>query len=84
MNGLLLAAHVDRLFDRCLLGFREERGELVSVLHHRVRAECSKVGIRDGSRLNMSQLGFSDSGNLRRYMAGHFVRFLAGGGSTST
>ena len=80
MNRLLLAAHVDKLFDRYLLSFREERGDLVSVLHPRVRVGCSKAGIKDGLRLNTSQLGSADTGRLKRYMAGHLERFAQGSG----
>jgi hypothetical protein len=83
MNGLLLVAHLDKLFDRTLLSFGEARGEFFSVLHPRVRSGCSKAGILEGMRLNTAQLGFADAGRLARYMAGHHAQFLTAAALTA-
>ncbi|QDZ30382.1 HNH endonuclease [Noviherbaspirillum sp. UKPF54] len=74
MNGLLLVAHADRLFDRYLMSFQESRGMFVSVLHPRIRAEVAKLGLREGMQLDTSHLGFSDEARFRRYMAEHLQR----------
>lgn len=80
MNGVLLAAHLDRLFDCSLMSFKEVRGEFLSVLHPRVRTACGKAGIVDGMRLSTAQLSFADADRLGRYMGGHYKRFMAGAG----
>jgi hypothetical protein len=71
MNGLLLVAHADRLFDRYLMSFQEVRGAFVSVLHPRVRPAVEKLGLRNEMRLDTSQLGFSNETKFRKYMAEH-------------
>jgi hypothetical protein len=74
MNGLLLVAHADKLFDRHLMSFREERGTYRSVLHPRVRASVSKLGLAENMKLDTSNLGFAAEGRFRRYMAEHWQR----------
>lgn len=71
MNGLLLVAHADKLFDRYLMSFQENRGTFVSVLHPRVRTDIVKLGLREGMPLDSSHLGLSDEAKFRRYMAEH-------------
>lgn len=74
MNGLLLVAHADKLFDRCLMSFREERGVFVSVLHPRVRGVVSRLGLTQGMRLDTSQLGFANEARFGRFMVQHLRR----------
>lgn len=74
MNGLLLVAHADRLFDRYLMSFQEIRGTFVSVLHPRILQDVLKLGLRNGMPLDTSQLGFSNETKFRRYMAEHLER----------
>lgn len=77
MNGLLLAAHADKLFDRFLMSFVECRAGFASVLHPRVRLAVAKLGLRDGMLLDTSHLGFANEGRFRRYMEQHFRRYHA-------
>lgn len=76
MNGLLLVAHADRLFDRHLMSFRQSRGEYLCVLHPRLRQEGRKAGIADGLRLSTSHLGFSDEHRFEHYMSEHLRKHL--------
>ena len=75
-NGLLLVAHADRLFDRYLLSFRNDRDDYYLELNPRVRGPVSQLGIRSGLRLNTSNLGFNVSHRFQLYMQGHYERFL--------
>ena len=74
MNGLLLVAHADSLFDRYLMSFQEVRGAFVCVLHPRVRGAVEKLGLKNDMVLDTSQLGLANEGRFRRYMAGHLER----------
>ncbi|SED73077.1 HNH endonuclease [Burkholderia sp. WP9] len=76
MNGLLLAANVDRLFDRNLMSFKHSRGEYFSVLHPRLRAEAGELGLFEGMRLSTSHLGFSGAQRFERYMSEHLRAYL--------
>lgn len=76
MNGLLLAAHADRLFDRFLLSFEKNHRGFVSVLHPRIRSLVSGLGIRQGMELNTSHLGFSAEQRFEAYMRDHLKRHL--------
>lgn len=77
MNGLLLAAHVDKLFDRFLMSFEESRGAFTSVLHPRVRTAVLPLGLKSGLVLDTSNLGFANEGRFRRYMEQHLRRHHA-------
>lgn len=76
MNGLLLIAHVDKLFDRHLLSFKESRSGFESILHPRVQAAVATLGIKSGMGLDISYLSFADERRFRRYMDGHSTRHL--------
>lgn len=76
MNGLLLIAHADRLFDRYLMSFKQSRGEYLSVLHPRLRLEARKAGIAEGMRLSTSHLGLSDEHRFERYMSEHLRKHI--------
>jgi hypothetical protein len=77
MNGLLLASHVDKLFDRYLLSFQESRGAYLAVLHPRVKAHVLSLGLRPGLPLDTSQLGFEEERRFGRFMSEHLRRHLA-------
>lgn len=74
-NGLLLATHADKLFDKYLLSFRYDRGDFKAVLHPRVMAVAGVLGIKVGQRLNASHVGFSQTERLRAYLKQHCARF---------
>lgn len=77
MNGLLLAAHADCLFDRYLMSFIEQRGTFRCVFHPRVRGKLSALGLTEGMELKTGQLGLSDEHRFRAYMAEHLRRHQA-------
>lgn len=74
MNGLLLISHADSLFDRYLMSFQELKGSFSAVFHPRVRKVASNFGLKEGMRLDTSQLGFSDERRFAGYMADHCSR----------
>lgn len=76
MNGLLLVAHADKLFDRHLMSFYEERGTFQSLLHPRVRTSVSRLGLTERMKLDTSHLGFSDAARFSRFMAEHLRQHL--------
>ncbi len=75
-NGLLLVAHVDKLFDKYLLSFRNDRDEYYLALNPRVRAAVLQLGIRCGTKLNTSNLGFNAAHRFQLYMQGHHEEFM--------
>lgn len=77
MNGLLLVAHADKLFDRFLMSFQENRGSYSVVLHPRVRGDVRRLGISEEMKLDTSHLGFEAEGRFRKYMGEHYSRHRA-------
>ncbi|MDP3521846.1 MAG: HNH endonuclease [Hydrogenophaga sp.] len=75
-NGLLLATHADKLFDRHLLSFDLQRGELRSVIAPIARSDAARLGLTPGMQLRAAQLSPSAARRLEAYLAGHFGRFL--------
>jgi hypothetical protein len=76
MNGLLLAAHADRLFDRHLISFKKTNGMYVCVVHPRLRLEAKRAGIADGAKLSVAHLGLSDERRFEKYMSEHLAKHL--------
>lgn len=75
MNGLLLVAHADKLFDRYLLSFDESRYGFQSVLHPRLRnAVVAQLGLKSGMPLDISHLSLADERRLKKYMREHLRR----------
>ncbi len=74
-NGLLLATHVDKLFDRHLISFKPENDGYAVAVHPRVQRVVSDLGIKKNARLNDSFLGLSMSTQLRQYLNDHYTRF---------
>lgn len=73
-NGLLLAAHVDKAFDRYLLSFVEDRGEFFVAFHPRVQSALRKTGVTSAMKLMISHMNLTDSRRFREYMAGHYKK----------
>jgi hypothetical protein len=75
-NGLLLATHVDKLFDRFLLSFRFQADRTyVLEFHPRVRKVAAELGLKEGASLRAltpSELELS----FRDFMQGHYDKFL--------
>ena len=76
MNGLLLVANADRLFDRNFMSFKQNGGDYFSILHPRLKAGAGKLGLFDGMRLSTSHLIFSDSLRFGCYMSEHLSAHL--------
>lgn len=77
MNGLLLAAHADKLFDRFLLSFEQSREGFRAAIHPRVRPHVLALGLKSGQMLDTSQLGFSDEQRFSQFMGEHLKKHLA-------
>lgn len=76
-NGLLLAAHVDKAFDKYLLSFKESRGEFLISLHPRVLDAMRKTGVTAAMKLLISHMNLTDSRKFSDYMAGHYQKHQA-------
>lgn len=74
-NGLLLATHVDKLFDRYLLSFRPNFLRFEVEVHPRVRSVAEALGISKGMSLKSEHLGFESTRRLQSYLTGHYERF---------
>ena len=76
MNGLLLVAHADRLFDRHLMSFAKVGGDYVSVVHPRLRLDAKRAGIAEGVKLQITQMRLSEECRFEQYMSEHFGKHL--------
>lgn len=75
-NGILLTAHLDRLFDRHLIGFKvsPERDVFALVVSPRLSgqfAELAKIGVTTRSVLDLSNVKFSDRPRLESNLRIH-------------
>jgi HNH endonuclease len=70
-NGLLLATHVDKVFDRYLLSFREERGDFGVSIHPRAEAALRKTGVTRTMKLTTSHMSPSDGRRFSSYLRQH-------------
>lgn len=70
-NGLLLATHVDKAFDRYLLSFREDRGDFWVSMHPRVETALRKTGITRAMKLTTSHMSPSDARRFSSYVNQH-------------
>lgn len=75
-NGLLLAVHADKLFDRHLLSFDLQRGDLRSVIASIAQSDAARLGLTPGIPLRTAQLSPSAARQVEAYMRGHHERFL--------
>lgn len=74
MNGLLLAAHADKLFDQFLMSFQEEDGEFVSTVHPSIQEEVAQIGIRNDMKLDTSHLSEEERSRFRLFIGYHLTR----------
>lgn len=75
-NGLLLATHVDKLFDRFLLSFRNEKLGFTVELHPRVVQVAHQLGINRSQPLKTDALSPIFIDQVHSYLDGHYKRFL--------
>jgi len=75
-NGLLLAVHADKLFDRHLLSFDLQRGELRSVIASIAQMDASRLGLHPGMTLRSAHLSPSVARRFEDFMRDHHARFL--------
>lgn len=81
-NGILLAAHLDRLFDRCLIGFQQTSIPDVLALVSapslkREFAELAAIGITARTVLDLTMVKFSDRPKLDANLHWHLDRVFA-------
>jgi hypothetical protein len=76
VNGIMLAAHVDRLFDRHLLSFREDRGVFRCVIHPSVRREAEKLQLTEKLSIrSTTNLRMAEHNRFSAYMVEHLKQF---------
>lgn len=75
-NGLILAAHVDKAFDRYLLSFREERGDFWVSMHPRVEAALRTMGVVRAMKLTVSHMSPSDARRFTSFVNQHYRSHL--------
>ena len=76
-NGLLLATHADKLFDRHLPSFDLARGDLRNVIAPSAQGDAARLGLTPGMPLRAAHLPPSAARRLEAYLAEHFSRFQA-------
>lgn len=76
MNGLLLVAHADKLFDRFLLSFVPKGIEFKSVIHPRVLVEAKKCGLSSGMILKTNMFNLEKQKRLENYLNEHYKRHM--------
>lgn len=76
-NGLLLAAHVDKLFDRHLLSFRQSGAEFVVEFSPRIRQVADCLRVNADTRLAVENLDNAAQRRFAEFMQRHFERFTS-------
>lgn len=76
-NGLLLAAHADRLFDRHLMSFEGVRGGLRCVIAPVALKAAQATQLKAGAIVDMTHLNLTTGRRVEQYMLGHLERFRA-------
>jgi len=81
-NGILLAVHIDRLFDRFLIGFEKTFNPDIYriVVSPRIRKDFSAlaaIGITARTELNLSKVKFCDQVKLESNLRWHLERVIA-------
>lgn len=74
-NGVLLCAHVDRLFDRHMLSFRRAGSDYKCVIALPLAGLVERLGVHEGAALSVARMRPSDFGRFSEYMEEHFQRF---------
>lgn len=71
-NGILLASHIDKLFDSHLITFRKKRGEYVLVASKRLdRSTLQSLNLVEGMSLLSGHLGFDSEQKIDSYLERH-------------
>lgn len=76
-NGLLLAAHADKLFDRHLMSFESTRGGLRCVIAPVALSAAHATQLKVDAIVDMTYLNPSAGRRVEQYMRGHMERFRA-------
>ena len=74
-NGILLATHLDKLFDNYLITFSKVDSEYELVCNPLVLYTLTKIGIRSDAYLNTSKLNPTQIKRLANYLKEHNERF---------
>lgn len=75
-NGLLLCAHIDKLFDNHLITFKPKRGDYNLVLSKSLCPnDLNGLGIEAGCQLNLTYLTLDEMGRFKTYMDYHNTIF---------
>lgn len=75
-NGLLLCAHIDKLFDQHLLSFQLKSNRFILRISKKLdQKTMSSLAIDDGVELSTHHLGLDTLGRFEKYMREHFTRF---------
>jgi hypothetical protein len=77
MNGLLLATHADKLFDRYLMSFRTERSGCFCIINKKIRPAVGALGLKEGMPLDITLLGLDQERRLKTYLLEHLKKFEA-------
>ena len=77
-NGLLLATHIDKLFDQFLVSFQPMRQALQLAVHPRIRKVLSSLGVKAGSSLRTGYIPPAIHRRLEENLAGHYAKFSDG------
>lgn len=75
-NGLLLAASVDKLFDKYLISFEEKNDKLLLVINKNLdKSKLIGIGVEAGHQLDTRSVSHHDLERMKIYMAEHFKIF---------
>ncbi|MGY6352937.1 HNH endonuclease [Vibrio parahaemolyticus] len=75
-NGLLLCAHIDRLFDQHLLSFECKRGRYYLRLSKKLnKKQLSLLGVDSGTELATTSLSRNEITHFEEYILEHFKTF---------
>jgi len=75
-NGLLLCAHIDKLFDQHLLSFEQKSNRFILRISKKLdKKSMSSLAIDDGIELKTHHLKLDTLGRFKKYMREHFTRF---------
>ncbi|OWQ46629.1 hypothetical protein CDL60_14305 [Roseateles noduli] len=75
-NGLLLAAHADKLFDRYLMSLEVVSEGLKCVIAPAAIEAAKATQLKSGVIIHLTYLSLSLGAKVERYMRGHHERFL--------
>lgn len=75
MNGLLLATHADKLFDRHLMSFRVDHKGIYCTINKKIRGAVRRLGLEEGMELDIALLGLDQERKLKAYLSEHLKKF---------